>query len=388
MLRFGLLVVKNIRRNAVRSGLTAFAIMLLAFVFTIVITITAAARLIVNKQANASRLIVSERWTVPSFIPLRTVDEIVDWPQVDDWTTWSIYTGFFDDSGRQDRMAVGIGTRAENVASMHDGLEVLEPDVVQELCDTKSGALVGESILSTMGWKAGDEFTMISTTHPGMNLTFRIVGALPGATWSRIVVFNREYLIDSVGDDVVNSVLLRVGGPEQAGQYSEEVARRFRDRELQLKVETEAAGVARFVGRSQSLLRVFELIVAVLLIDMILVLGNSISIAVRQRRTEFAVFKCLGFSPAQIFGLVMTEAVILGGMSGCAGAAAAWLLSESTVTGQIAVTPATEVLLAFPVPSAAIIWGILIGIATGILSSLAPAFSARSIKVANVFSRL
>lgn len=388
MLRFGLLVLKNIRRNAVRSGLTAFAIMLLAFVFTIVITITAAARQIVNKQANASRLIVSERWTTPSFIPLRSVDEIVDWPQVVDWTTWSIYTGFFDDSGRQDRMAVGIAMRPENVASMHEELQVMDPKELQALCDTKSGALVGDSIMATMGWQVGDEFTMISTTHPGLNLTFRIVGILPGASWSRIVVFDREYLIESAGVDVVNSVLVRVGGPEQARQYSEEVARRFRDRELQLKVETEAAGVARFLGRSQALLTVFDLIVLVLLIDMILVLGNSISIAVRQRRTEFAVFKCLGFGPGQIFGLVMSEAAILGGISGCAGAAAAHLLSWSTVTGQIAVTPATEVLLTFPVPPAAVFWGILIGIATGVLSSLAPALNARRIKVANVFSRL
>jgi len=388
MLKFVTFVLKNIGRNGIRSTLTSFAIIILTLIFTIVTTVTIRARELVNKQAGDSKLIVSERWTIPSKIPIRSVDEIVTFDEIVDFTTWNFYAGFFDDSGRKDRMALGIATRLDNLKSMHEDLRDVPDETIERLREAKAGALVGEAIVNTMHWQPGDEFTLLSTTHPGTNLKFKIVDVLPGATWSRVILFDRDYLMNSTGEEFINSILLRVKGPEDGQRASEEIAQRFRDRELQLKVETEAAGIARVVGRSQALLSIIDLVVAVLLFDMVIVLGNSIGIAVRERQKEFAVLKVLGFGPMHIFGFVISEAGLIGGVSGFLGAGIGYLLSEQTAAGNIPVTDATSFLLTFPVSSSCLIWGTLVGIFTGIASSIAPAWNAQRIRVVDVFSRV
>ena len=57
------------------------------------------------------------------------------------------------------------------------------------------------------------------------------------------------------------------------------------------------------------------------IIVLALVLANAISISVRERRTELAVMKVLGFRPRQIVLLVLGESVLLGLLSGLASAA-------------------------------------------------------------------
>src|SRR4051794_26825812 len=116
---------------------------------------------------------------------------------------------------------------------------------------------------------------------------------------------------------------------------------------------------------------------------MVLGIPNAISISVRERRTEMAVLKVLGYSPNQILGLVLGEAVFIGVVSGLLSATIAYVSinARGGLKFPIAFFPA------FKIPDDALWWGLAIGSLTSLLGSLLPAWSARSVKVAEVFSK-
>jgi putative ABC transport system permease protein len=121
-----------------------------------------------------------------------------------------------------------------------------------------------------------------------------------------------------------------------------------------------------------------------ILVTLSLVIANSISISVRERRMEIAVLKVLGFRPWQIVALVLGEAILIGGLSGLACTLTTYFVANLTggIKFPVAFFPA------FMIPAAAIWWGLAIGTGTALLGSVWPAMSAGGIRVAEVFSKV
>jgi putative ABC transport system permease protein len=153
-----------------------------------------------------------------------------------------------------------------------------------------------------------------------------------------------------------------------------------------VKCETISSGIANFIDAYRDLLWGMKwLLVPAILISMTLVISNAIAITVRERRTEMAVLKVLGFRPLQIQVLVLGEAVLVGGLSGLVATAGAIAIVNGVYGGvpfPIAFFPA------FRVPWWALTWGVAIGGGTGLLGSFLPGWTARSVKVSEVFSKV
>jgi putative ABC transport system permease protein len=389
MNRFLHLILKNLGRNKLRTALNALAVALLVTVCVEMLAVTLAARARVAVDASQSKLVVSERWVMPSRVPRRFVPELTRLAGVEDWTIWCFYGGYFDESGQETRAGLGIATRHDNLLEMHANLAGLDPAAVEALRQDRTGALVGLEIMQRMQWQVGQSFTFHSVSHPGKDLRFRIVGVLPAGGWAKNFLFRHDYFAEGTGDkETVGCVWLRTPSAEAARQVAAEVQRAFGDREPELKVETESAGVARFVGQGQAVLSLIDLVVLVLLLDMVIVLSNSISVATRERRVERAVLKVLGFRPLLIFGLVSGEAVLIGAVSGLLGAALAFTFSALALNGTLAPSPLTETFLMFPVRAWSIPLGVLLGAAVAFLGSALPAWAARRVKVSDVFARI
>jgi putative ABC transport system permease protein len=116
-----------------------------------------------------------------------------------------------------------------------------------------------------------------------------------------------------------------------------------------------------------------------------LVIANAISISVRERETEFAVMKVLGFRPGHILSIVLGEAVCIGLLAGLASAGVTyWLINQ--VFGGLSMPIAFFGV--FYVPPEAIWWGASVGVGTALAGSFLPAWTARKVKVADVFARV
>jgi putative ABC transport system permease protein len=388
VLQYLRLILKNLKRNRLRTTLTALAVAVLVTICVEMLAVTLTARKRVAIDASQAKLIVSERWVQPSQLPSRYVSILREVPGVEDWTVWSFYGGYYDESQQLNREGLGIATRIENLVEMTSNLSGVDPAALEALRHERSGALVGLNVMRTMGWHIGQEFTFISVTHPKKDLRFRIVGVLPPGQWSQAFFFRHDYYEEGTGDkDTVNCVWLRTRDEEAARAVAAAIEDQFKTRTPELKVETESAGVARFAGRGAAVVGLLEAIVLILLADMVVVLSNSISVATRERRTEMAVLKVLGFRPRVIMGLVIGEAMLIGVFSGLLGAGLAYTFSSLAAADILPRTPMTDVLVMFPVQTSSLLWGSLLGAAVGLAGSIVPAVSTRNVKVADVFAK-
>jgi putative ABC transport system permease protein len=387
--KFILLILKNLGRNKLRTTLTALAVAVLVTISAEMVTVTSTIRKMVENDASQAKLIVTERWVMPSQIPQRYVPYLSRIPGVDDWTTWSFYFGSFDETRKKQTEGLGLATRLDNLVEMHAGLEKLDPAIIEVMKREKHGALMGAGIMEMMNWKVGQQFTLISSSHPDKNLTFRIVGVMPIGEWPRNFFFRQDYFEEGVGNkESVNCVWLRTRDAEAARQAAEEIQKVFEKRQPELKVETESAGVARFAARGQAVLSLIQLVVLILVIDMVIVLSNSISVATRERRSEMAVLKVLGFQPGLIMALVVGEATLVGAVSGFAGAAVAWSASTLAVHGLLPRAELTSLFMMFPIAASTVAWGTLMGALVGFAGSIVPAWNARKVKVSDVFAKI
>jgi putative ABC transport system permease protein len=140
------------------------------------------------------------------------------------------------------------------------------------------------------------------------------------------------------------------------------------------------------LNKHRSLVMLIRAVALILLIDMAIVLSNSINIATQERRVEMAVLKVLGFQPLHIAFLVVGEAVLVGALSGLLGTSLTYAYSE---LNQWEGWPyKAHFLLTLPIKPDAVPWGIVYGAVIGLAGSLIPAATARKVRVSDVFSHV
>ncbi len=382
VLKFLNLFLKNLGRNKVRTTLTALAVIVLVVIYTFAATVTDTINRFFDSHSSQSRLMVREKWLIPSCFPIRYVPKIASVSGVEDWTVWHFYGVFFDDAGHA---GAGIATRIDNLREMHPGLENLDPALIDAMKRERTGVLMGQRLMEQMNWRVGQRFSVNSFTHPGKNLQFKIVGVLGADAWSRNFFFRQDYYREGVGDmDDVNIVWLRVSDVETGKRVAADVEHLFQTSRAKLRAETESAGVSRVASRTKTVINIINFVVAILLIDMVIVLANSISMTVRERRVEMAILKILGFQPSFILVMVIGEAVAVGAGGGLLGAGLAYAFTWLNSAGQLPFR--IDFLVEFPVPAKFILHGFVVGALVGFAGSVIPALGTRKVRVAEAFS--
>lgn len=384
MISFIVLLLRNLGRKRSRTLLTLSAVAILTAIFTFVTTVTDVVGRLVESHGSSTRLIVRERFVVPSRFPVRYVHDVSQLEGVTDHTIWNFYGGLLDEAGTR---AVGIATRTDNLREMHPDLEGLTDEVLSELNDRRDGAIVGWRVMEQLGWQVGQSFTVRSVTHPGHDLQFTILGEMRADVWSRSFFFREDYYRDATEDyESVNLMWLRVASEADAARVAGRVDRMFANSPTRLMVESESAGVGRLTGRISSLVTIINLVVAILLTNMTIVLANSISMTVRERRQEVAIFKILGFRRGFILSLVIGESTLIGMIGGFGGAFLAYAISRLHNGNHLPFH--IDFLTSFPVPVSMLVTGVGVGALVGVLGSLLPAVQAQRISVVEAFSRV
>jgi putative ABC transport system permease protein len=260
--------------------------------------------------------------------------------------------------------------------------------------------VVGAERLQALNKRVGERMKVFGTNYQNLDLEVTIIAALPPGRYGQSAVMNYDYLQDSLdayknthqgtphaqAGKSLNLVWIRVPDTKAFKMVSEQIMSSPEYTVPAVKCETASSGVASFLDAYRDLLWGMRwLLVPALLAAMALVIANAISISVRERRPEMAVLKVLGFSPNQILILVLGEAVLVGLLCGFVSAGLSWVFVNEYLGGirfPIAFFPA------FRISDEALWWGPAIGTVTALVGSVLPAWSARSVKVSEVFSKV
>jgi putative ABC transport system permease protein len=292
--------------------------------------------------------------------------------------------------------------------SMMDGIDELTDEQIElldaacrEMARDKTKVVVGQERLAAMKKRVGERIKVTSMNYLGIDLEVEVLAAFPPGRYDQSAVMNRDYLNNALldayprshngqkhplADKTLNLVWLRVPDTATYQRVAAQIEGSAKFKNPAVKSETASSGVASFLDAYRDLLWGMRwLLVPAILITMSLVIANAIGISVRERRGEMAVLKVLGFRPGQVMALVLGEALLIGSLSGLLSAAGAYWVINKMVGGiafPVAFFPK------FMVPWHALWWGPMIGGLTALAGSLLPSWSARSVKVSEVFSKI
>jgi putative ABC transport system permease protein len=421
-------VARSLRRNILRSTLTGLATFVLVLVITLVWSVLA----FLDKQTEAKsqnlKALVTEKYESPSQMPWEYAEKISEGAprkkgdyRVNpdkDAMPWSFYIGTLE-PGVQTRESIlfffamepkkvlSIDEHGKWTSMMDDIDEVPEADkrtllaALKDMDQNPYKVILGKGRLAQINKRIGERIKVFSMNYQGLDLECEIAGILPGGRYDQNAVMNYAYLDGAIRaynkgkskdqqhpmtDKSLALVFLRVPNIPTYDRVAGQVSNSPEFRSPAVKCETLSSGIASFLDSYKDILFALRwILVPSMFVTISLVIANAISISVRERRMEMAVLKVLGFSPNQILLLVLCEALLIGCLSGVISAAATWLFVNQLLDG-IAIP--IGFFNKFFVDGAAPWWGLAIGTSTALVGSIIPAWSARSVKVSEVFSKV
>lgn len=407
--KYLLIMLKSLRRNLLRTSLTYLAVFVLVIVVTMIWSILAFLGDLTEDKSKDLKAIVTEKHQLPSQMPFsyaarlgQETQSLPDSlrPTEADLMTWQFYGATLDLEKRtRENLIFFFAMEPSKLTTMMDDLENLDPALVRKLQNNLRGAILGRERLEAANKRVGERMKVFSINYKDIDLEFEIVGVFPEGRYNQSAVMNRDYLnralddyerknrkVHPMAEKTLNLFWMRLPNSRAFEMVADRVAAPGRFASPSVKVETASSGIASWLEAYRDLVWAMRwLLSPAVLVTMSLVVANAISIGVRERLTEMAVLKVLGFPPWQILTLVLGEALLIGTISGTLSAGIAYWYVDFVMGGfkfPIAFFPS------FFIPKAALWWGPAIGASTAAVGSFAPAWSARTVKVSEVFSKV
>lgn len=203
----------------------------------------------------------------------------------------------------------------------------------------RQGAVVGRKLAVKYGWKLGDTVPIKGTIYPG-TWTFTIRGIYDGAqtrTDESQMLFHYALINESIkkrfpgrGDNT-GAFVVGIDQPANAAIVSRAIDAEFRNSLAETLTETEAAFQLSFVSMSDALLAAIEAVSLIVVVIIMVVMANTMAMTARERLSEYATLKALGFGPGFVARLLLGESLLIAALGG--GLAIALTLPMVSVIG-------------------------------------------------------
>jgi putative ABC transport system permease protein len=374
------LVLSNLFRKKTRTALTAGSFAVALFLFGILAVVDGAFQQGVD-VAGVDRLVVLNRVSIIQPLPLAYRDRLGRIPGVTQVTFANWFGGVYQD---ERNFFPQFAIDRENYLKMFPEF-VVPNDQWQAFLTDKEGAIVGESLAERFKWKIGDRIPVKGTIFPG-NWEFNIRGIYRGRRVQDDTTqfwFRWDYLDErkAFGKGMVGWYTVRIANPDDAVRLVKAIDDHFANSPAETKTDTEKAFAASFVKQMGNIQLLIMSVGSVVFFTLLLVTGNTMAIAVRERTRELAVLKAVGFTDRFVLGLVIAETMVVAAVGGGVGLGLAKLF---TLGGD----PTGGLLPFFYLPPDSIAVGLGLALAVGFAAGILPALAASRLRVVDALRRV
>jgi putative ABC transport system permease protein len=262
---------------------------------------------------------------------------------------------------------------------------VVADDRWQAFLVDREGCIVGESLAERFAWKVGDRIPLRGSIFPG-TWEFNIRGVYRGKRLQDDTTqfwFRWDYLDERrlYGKGFVGWYTVRIADPDDAVRVIKAIDEDFANSPWETRTDTEKAFSASWVKQMGNIELLMLSVGGVVFFTLLLVTGNTMAIAVRERIRELAVLKAVGFSDGFVLVLIVAETMVVAAVGGGVGLALAKLL---TLRGD----PTRGLLTLFYLPPNAIALGFALAMAVGLMAGILPAVSAMRLRVVDALRKV
>jgi putative ABC transport system permease protein len=380
-MKFLPLIFANLLRKKVRTVLTIGSFAVALFLFGLLATIRVAFSQGVD-VAGADRLMVINKVSIIQPLPLPYRDRILRIPGVKQVTFANWFGGvYIDEKNFFPQFAVDT----ETYRSMYPEF-VLPDDQWKAFQEDKAGAIAGKLTADKYHWKIGDRIPIRGTYLSGV-FEFNLRGIYQGTRAQDDTTqfwFHWDYLNEKMPPSYKNMIgwyTLRIDDPDHATSVMKAIDETFANSPYETRAQTEKEMAASFAKQMGNIEFLILSIGAVVFFTLLLVTGNTMAIAVRERTAELAVLKTVGFHDGAVLVLVLAESTLVALLGGGLGIGLAKLL---TLRGD----PTGGFLPIFYLPKAAVAAGVAAALLVGVIAGFLPAFSAMRLRVVEALRRV
>jgi putative ABC transport system permease protein len=389
MLRFAPLILANLNRRKLRSTFTIAAITVAFLLYGLLAAVKNGFEAGVE-LAGADRLITIHKVSLVQPLPESYQARIAAVPGVALVTHSTWFGGQFQEPRNVLQM---FPVEPEAYLSMYPEY-LMPPDQRQNWLRDRTGLLVGRSVAERFGWKAGDRVPIQSDIFarraPDGSDTYTwefTVDALydnrsPSGETST-VLFHYDYFDEArlSGKGTVGYYIERIADPNRASQIAGAIDTLFVNSSAETKTGTEKAFVQSFAQQTGDIGAIVTSIGIAVFFTMLLVSGNTMAQAVRERTKELAVMKTLGFNDGTVLTLVLAESLLLTLIGGALGTLGAMIIVRRTGT------VLSAYLSSFVLTGSALVMALLLMLALGLVSGALPALRASRLRIADALAR-
>ena len=374
------LIFANLSRKKLRTVLTVGSFAVALFLFGFLAIIHGAFNMGLD-VAGVDRLMVINKVSIIQTLPISYRDQILRIPGVKT-VTYDIWFGGIYQDPKNFFPSFVVDTA--NQRQVYPELKVSDDQWNAFMAD-REGAIVGEKTAKKFGWKIGDRIPLKAPIYGNGAWEFNIRGIYTSARdgddltqfWIRNDYFDERRTIDKGS---FGWYTVKLNSPDDAVRVVKAIDDTFANSPFETKTETMQAMAASWVKQAGNIEFLILAIGGIVFFTLLLVTGNTMAIAVRERIGELAVLKAVGYSDRFVLFLVLAESLfvaIIGGAIGI-GLSKLWSMNGDP----------TGMLQSFFLPVSAILLGMAAAFGVGILSGILPATTAMRLRVVDALRRV
>jgi putative ABC transport system permease protein len=405
-------IFKHLKRNWIRTGSTVLAMALCIFLFCTLHTVLHEINGLLE-GTSANRLVTRHGVSLVFNLPLSYAGRIASVPGVKGVATTAWFGGSLptrlEGAAEKDasdgdeaeattdwsRFVPSMAVDSEKYFPMYPEYRI-DPEEFRQYMSDLQGTMIGRKLADKYKWKVGDRFFLESFIPPYRKSSgpfeFVVRGVFDAdpvkhpKTDTNLMYFHFKYLYEGTGQQIgAGTYTIEINDPDQAGVVSKAVDALFENSDAQTRTETESAFLAGFIAMAGNLALLLNTIGLAVTFTILLVTANTMSMAVRERRTEIAVLKTLGFGSGRVMGLIVAEALLLGALGGALG-----ILGSRGIIFLLTSAPGIKDVLAgmglsslaLPAPVAAL--GFLVALFLGLAAGFIPAYNAYRARITDM----
>ena len=299
-----------------------------------------------TQRLSANLLISQARVSFTTPLPMRQLPQIEAVPGVEavSWSQW--FGGIYkDQSNFFPNFAVDPDRWLKTFTECR-----LPPEQAAAWKQSRTAVIAGRQLVDRFGWKLGEPIPLVSqiwTLKDGSRAwNFELAGIFDDVTEGSCPRMGNMYLRYDYFDEArqfgqgnAGIFVIRIQDPNQAENISSTIDKMFENSPDETKTQTEKEFQLNFVRQIGNLSLILNAILGAVFFTILMLTGNTMSQAVRERIPELAVLKTLGFTNRMVLALVIAESLLLCVLGGLAGMGLATLVMKMLASAPVQFPP-------------------------------------------------
>jgi putative ABC transport system permease protein len=339
------------------------------------------------KISIAERLDTYNKVSQGTPLPLSYYDKIVTVPGVTAVAYFSSFQGYYKDEKNKFQVTV---TNADQLFKVYQEFSAPAAQTQVWMSD-RMGAVAGPLLAKRMGWKVGDTIPVQGgpTQKDGSKTWYY---HLDGIYQTNLPTFYQNFFVahyqyynqglaDTKYQNIVGQYSERIDDPRHAMVISNAIDKLFENATPQTLTRSQAVESVSFMRQFGDVTAMVIYVGIAVFFSMLLIIGNTMAQSVRERTSEFAMFRALGFTRQWLALLVLQESLLLVGAGGMVG------LILGYEAARLLAPNVGNVLQTFGMTWNAAWLGILLSLVFGLLAGLVPMQRITRLRVADALRR-